>query len=184
MRLGLRASQFKTFYFIFIFLNSGVLLRTREYWVLRGPRSSSFCSFWLPRNLSNHMDRQARTGDTVLVKSWEMTGRSHTLLWWLEGGGVKMPKKKHIGPVAPHCGCINVQRTFPLSSSLAEIRTGPALRPAWRQTGVLATYPRHTPCINVNFGSLLSRCFIRLTLRWIRCEAIVCQTFFSLTAKI
>ncbi len=28
-----------------------------------------FLSFWIPRNLSNHMDRQARTGDTVLVKS-------------------------------------------------------------------------------------------------------------------
>ncbi len=32
--------------------------------------------FWLPRNLSNHMDRQARTRDKVLVKSREITGRS------------------------------------------------------------------------------------------------------------
>ncbi len=31
-------------------------------------------SFWFPRNLSNHMDRQARTRDTVLVKSREMAG--------------------------------------------------------------------------------------------------------------
>jgi hypothetical protein len=30
--------------------------------------------FWLTRNLSNHMDRQARTGDTVLVKCRKMTG--------------------------------------------------------------------------------------------------------------
>ncbi len=30
-------------------------------------------------NLSYHMDRQARTGDTVLVKNREVTGRTHTL---------------------------------------------------------------------------------------------------------
>jgi hypothetical protein len=29
--------------------------------------SPHWSSFWLPQNLSNHMDRQARTGDTVLV---------------------------------------------------------------------------------------------------------------------
>ncbi len=40
-------------------------------------------SFWLLRNLSNHMDRQARTRDKVLAKSREMTGRSQTL----PGGG-------------------------------------------------------------------------------------------------
>ncbi len=45
----------------------------------RGPRSSSF---WAPRNLFNHIDRQARTGDTTLVRSGEMTGR-----------------KKYIGPI-------------------------------------------------------------------------------------
>ncbi len=39
--------------------------------ILRGPHSSSF---WVLRNLSHHTDRQARTGDTVLVKSREMTG--------------------------------------------------------------------------------------------------------------
>ncbi len=33
--------------------------------ILRGPSSSSF---WVPRNLSNRMDRQACTRDTVLVK--------------------------------------------------------------------------------------------------------------------
>jgi hypothetical protein len=43
----------------------------------------------LPRNLSNYMDRQARTRDTVLVKSRETTGRRQTLLWcsgWGEDG--------------------------------------------------------------------------------------------------
>ncbi len=33
------------------------------------------------------MARQARTGDTVLVKSREMGGRSRILPWWLVGGG-------------------------------------------------------------------------------------------------
>jgi hypothetical protein len=37
-----------------------------ELTLLKGPQSSSFC---LPRNLSNHMDRQAHTSDIVLVKS-------------------------------------------------------------------------------------------------------------------
>jgi hypothetical protein len=54
--------------------------------------------FWLPRTLSNHMDRQARTGETVLDKSREMTGRSQTLPWWLGGGGVKTTEKS-IGSV-------------------------------------------------------------------------------------
>ncbi len=48
----------------------------------------------LPRNLSNHMDRQACTRDTVLVKSREMTGRSQTLPWWLGGGRVKTTETK------------------------------------------------------------------------------------------
>jgi hypothetical protein len=47
------------------------------------------------RNLSNHMDRQARTGDTVLVKSREMTGRSQTLPWWLKGRGGKDDRKQN-----------------------------------------------------------------------------------------
>ncbi len=49
---------------------------TREDWILNieeaKPRSSSF---WLPRNLSNIMDKQARPGDTELVKNKNMTGR-------------------------------------------------------------------------------------------------------------
>jgi hypothetical protein len=44
----------------------------------RGPRTSSF---WVPRNLFHPMIRQARTGDTVLVKSKEMTGGTQTLPW-------------------------------------------------------------------------------------------------------
>jgi hypothetical protein len=39
--------------------------------------------FWVPRNLSHRMDRQARTSDAVQVKSREMTSRTHTLPWWL-----------------------------------------------------------------------------------------------------
>jgi hypothetical protein len=42
----------------------------RGFNILRGQRSSSF---WLPRNLSTHIDRQASTRDTVLAKSREMT---------------------------------------------------------------------------------------------------------------
>ncbi len=40
------------------------------------------------------MDRQARTGDTALVKSREMTGRSQTLPWWLGGEGIKTTENK------------------------------------------------------------------------------------------
>ncbi len=47
-----------------------------------------------PRNLSHHMDRQASNGDTVLVKSREMTGRAQTLPWWLEGERVKTTENK------------------------------------------------------------------------------------------
>ncbi len=35
--------------------------------------------------LSHQMLRQARTGDTVLVKSKEMLGRAQTMPWWLGG---------------------------------------------------------------------------------------------------
>jgi hypothetical protein len=48
----------------------------------------------LPRNLSNHMGRQARTRDTVIVKSREMTGRSQTLPLWLGGDRVKTTETK------------------------------------------------------------------------------------------
>ncbi len=42
--------------------------------------------FLSPTNLFKHMDRQAHTGDTVLAKSKEETGRNQKLPWWLEGG--------------------------------------------------------------------------------------------------
>ncbi len=63
-----------------------VIRVSREYWIPRGPRSSTF---WVPRNLSHHMImiRQARAGDTVLVKSREMTGGNQTLPRWLRGEG-------------------------------------------------------------------------------------------------
>jgi hypothetical protein len=41
--------------------------------------------FWVPRNLSDHMDRLAHTRDTLLVTSREMTGRSQTLPCWMRG---------------------------------------------------------------------------------------------------
>ncbi len=45
------------------------------------------------------MDRQARTGDTVLVKSRDMTGRSQTLPCKMDGDGVKTTDiKKFIWP--------------------------------------------------------------------------------------
>jgi hypothetical protein len=47
--------------------------------------------------LPHHMDRQARTSDTVLVKSREMTGRSQTLPRWLGKGGEKTTENKR-GP--------------------------------------------------------------------------------------
>jgi hypothetical protein len=47
--------------------------------MLRGPHSSSGSHETYP----THMDRQARTGDTVLVKSREMTGSIQTLPWQL-----------------------------------------------------------------------------------------------------
>jgi len=50
--------------------------------IRRGPRSSHF---WLTRNLSNHMDRQARTGDTLLRESRHV-GATNGRGGWGEGG--------------------------------------------------------------------------------------------------
>ncbi len=63
--------QFQKHYFyeLFLFLNNWEGVYTREDWILRGSRSSSFCT---PQNSSHYMDQ--RTSDTVLVKSIEMTG--------------------------------------------------------------------------------------------------------------
>jgi hypothetical protein len=38
------------------------------------------------------MDRQAGTGDTVLVKSREMRGRAQTLPWWMGEKGSRLLK--------------------------------------------------------------------------------------------
>jgi hypothetical protein len=48
---------------------------------MNGPRSSSF---WVSRNLFNHMDRQAHTRNPVLVKSIErlLLGAKHCRGGW------------------------------------------------------------------------------------------------------
>ncbi len=48
-------------------------------------RYSNIVFFWLSQNLSNHMDSQAHTGDTVLAERW-LAG-AQTLSWWLGGRG-------------------------------------------------------------------------------------------------
>ncbi len=74
------------------------------------PRDRRSSSFLLLRNLSNHTYRQARTGDTVLVRSREITGRSQTLQWgdWVRRG--KDVRKKIIGPVDTNATCIYQQQ--------------------------------------------------------------------------
>ncbi len=54
------------------------------------------------------MDRQARTGETVLVISRDMKGRTQTLSW-VAGGrmGKDDRKKKYIGPVVLYCSFIS-----------------------------------------------------------------------------
>ncbi len=82
-------------------------------YLLRGPHSSSF---WLPRNLFNHIDRQARTRDAVL-KSRETTGRSQTLPWWLGGEGVKTTENKIHWPrcLAPSVQCRTLHPSLQVS---------------------------------------------------------------------
>ncbi len=53
----------------------------------------------VPRNLYNHMDRQAGTSTTGLFKSREMAGRSKTMLWWLGRKSKDDRKQIYIGPV-------------------------------------------------------------------------------------
>ncbi len=50
-------------------LTNFVFLKGREDWLQKSPWLSSF---WVPRNLSHHVVRQAFSGDTVSVKSREM----------------------------------------------------------------------------------------------------------------
>ncbi len=59
-------------------------------------------SFWYPRNLSNHMDRQANPCNTVLVKGIEMTGRSQTLPCYCWGRRFEDDRKQNIlAPLPP-----------------------------------------------------------------------------------
>ncbi len=51
--------------------------------------------FWVLRNLSNHMDRQTRTGETVLAISLDMTGRTQTLSWVAGGKRGKGDRKQN-----------------------------------------------------------------------------------------
>ncbi len=62
----------------------------REDWIVRGNSSS----FWVPRNLTTHMIRQAHTGDTVLVKGREMTGRTQKHCHVAGGEGIKTTENK------------------------------------------------------------------------------------------
>ncbi len=70
---------------------------------VRGPH------FLVPRNLSNLIDRQARTYDTVLVKSREMTGRTQTLPWWLEEEGGTDDRKQNT--LAPLISAVSKQKS-------------------------------------------------------------------------
>ncbi len=51
-------------------------------------KKPTFVSFWFPRNLSNHMDRQARTRDTVLVKSRKNDRKKPSIAVAAGGGGL------------------------------------------------------------------------------------------------
>jgi hypothetical protein len=62
----------------------------------RGLNTKRPCSssFWIPRNLSNHMDWQARSGDTVLVKSG----------WAVVAGGRRGKDDRNQNTLAPLIG--------------------------------------------------------------------------------
>ena len=68
---------------------------------IRGPRSSSF---WVPGNLSYHIDRQARTSATVLVMSREMrqVGAKHCRGGWGVGRVKTTENKMHWPRCPPH----------------------------------------------------------------------------------
>jgi hypothetical protein len=59
-------------------------------------KSQRSSSFWIPRNLSHHMNRQALTGDTMLVKIRETTGRTPTLPYGWVGEGVKEDRIQNV----------------------------------------------------------------------------------------
>jgi hypothetical protein len=48
-----------------------------------------------PTTLSRQMDRQAPTGDTVYVKSREITVRTQTMPWWVGKKGKRRQKTKN-----------------------------------------------------------------------------------------
>ncbi len=75
------------------FNKSAVFLmsQARGDWLLRDIRS---VFFGVLQNLSYPMIRQARIGDTVLVKSREMTGRTRTMPWWLGREEVETTENK------------------------------------------------------------------------------------------
>jgi hypothetical protein len=75
-------------------------LRVLRWWTAQCIKKLN-ASFWLPRNLANRMDRQARTHDTMLVKSREMTGSIQTLPWRRGGRGVKTTDYQIHWPMAP-----------------------------------------------------------------------------------
>ncbi len=55
------------------------------------------------------MIRQTHAGDTVLVKSREMTGWAQTLPWWLGGEGVKTTENKIHWPLdLTHAGTVKI----------------------------------------------------------------------------
>ncbi len=70
-------------------------------WIVTKYTQMTPSSFWVPRNLSHHMIKQARTGDTVLVKRREMTVRTQNPAapWRLGGGWVKTTENKKLAPV-------------------------------------------------------------------------------------
>ncbi len=72
---------------------------------LIGPRSFSL---WLPRNLSNHMDRLTGTRDTVFAKSRQMTGRSQTWNTVVVAGGRWGKDDKKLNTLAPLLGSLSV----------------------------------------------------------------------------
>jgi hypothetical protein len=63
---------------------------SREDWILRGPHSSSF---WVPRNLSNHMVWQVRTGDTELKDRDDIPLYLEGKKWFLNWYGYNLPSR-------------------------------------------------------------------------------------------
>ncbi len=67
---------------------AGPLDEASRNYLQRGPRLSAF---WVPRNLSAHMDRQARPAPAIYRRK---VGAKHCMPWWLGGCGVKTTENK------------------------------------------------------------------------------------------